>query len=213
MSRQPVQVLTILVTFAVALANAEIKPGVERWKIKTSVPAGAHATHTVAYDAFAGYGEIEGVKHNDSRYQTKRIPDSIENRHEGDVVAVKGWIHLVARENDGDYHVQISDSATNGNHCIIVEVPNPDIKFVANAALRAKAQVVQDFIREKLMRGKVPSSNGALMIHPPYVRVVGQLFYDDSHVGDQPRGKKGMKAATLWEIHPVTGMAFAPKPH
>jgi hypothetical protein len=31
-------------------------------------------------------------------------------------------------------------------------------------------------------------------------------------VGDQPRGKKGMKAATLWELHPVTAIAFAPQP-
>jgi len=38
------------------------------------------------------------------------------------------------------------------------------------------------------------------------------MFYDDAHVGDQPRGKKGMKAATLWEMHPVTAIAFASKP-
>jgi hypothetical protein len=28
-------------------------------------------------------------------------------------------------------------------------------------------------------------------------------------VGDQPRGKKGMKASTLWELHPVTAIGFA----
>jgi hypothetical protein len=191
---------------------AQLKPGVERWPIKTSVPTGTHAPKTVAYSAFAGYGEVAGVKHNDSRYQSKRIPDAIEGRHEGDIVAVKGWLHLVARENDGDYHMQISDSPTDGNNCIIVEVPNPDEKFVANDTVRAQAQVVHDFVRSKLLRDKEPSSTGNLMTHPPYVRVVGQLFYDDSHVGDQPRGKKKMKAATLWEIHPVTAMAFAPKP-
>jgi hypothetical protein len=48
--------------------------------------------------------------------------------------------------------------------------------------------------------------------HPVYVTVTGILFYDDSHVGDPPRGKMGMKAATLWELHPVTAMVFAPKP-
>jgi hypothetical protein len=50
------------------------------------------------------------------------------------------------------------------------------------------------------------------MQHPVYVTVTGILFYDDSHVGDAPRGKKGMKAATLWELHPVTAIAFAPAP-
>ena len=33
--------------------------------------------------------------------------------------------------------------------------------------------------------------------------------YDDAHVGDQPRRKRGMKAATLWELHPVTHIAFS----
>jgi hypothetical protein len=41
------------------------------------------------------------------------------------------------------------------------------------------------------------------------VTVTGALFYDDAHVGDQPRGKKGMKASTLWELHPVTAIGFA----
>ena len=40
----------------------------------------------------------------------------------------------------------------------------------------------------------------------------GILFCDDSHVGDKPRGKKDMKAATLWELHPVTAIAFAQAP-
>ena len=47
------------------------------------------------------------------------------------------------------------------------------------------------------------------MQRPPFVRVAGQLFYDDAHVGTPPRGKKGCKAETLWEIHPVTDIGFA----
>jgi hypothetical protein len=54
--------------------------------------------------------------------------------------------------------------------------------------------------------------SGNVMKHEVYVFVTGQLFYDDAHVGDRPRGKKGMKAATLWEIHPIEAMSFAPPP-
>ena len=50
------------------------------------------------------------------------------------------------------------------------------------------------------------------MNHPPYVTVTGQLFYDDYSVGLPPRGKRNMQAATLWEIHPVTDIVFAPLP-
>ena len=67
-------------------------------------------------------------------------------------------------------------------------------------------------IKTKMLAGKDPSVSGSVMQHPVYVTVTGILFYDDSHVGDAPRGKKGMKAATLWELHPVTAIAFAPKP-
>ena len=50
------------------------------------------------------------------------------------------------------------------------------------------------------------------MTHPVYVTMTGQLFYDDAYVGEPPRGKKNMKASTLWELNPVTGLAFAPLP-
>lgn len=49
-----------------------------------------------------------------------------------------------------------------------------------------------------------------------YVTVTGALFYDDAHVymadGSTGRGKKGLESKTLWELHPVTSMAFAPVP-
>jgi hypothetical protein len=38
--------------------------------------------------------------------------------------------------------------------------------------------------------------------------IAGALFFDDAHVGDAPRGKKGMHAATLREVHPVIGVRF-----
>jgi hypothetical protein len=41
--------------------------------------------------------------------------------------------------------------------------------------------------------------------------------FDDWHVGGPPRGKsRGThpgKAATLWEIHPITDIRFTPRPH
>src|SRR3989442_644355 len=43
-----------------------------------------------------------------------------------------------------------------------------------------------------------PYAHGKLK-HPARVSCVSQLFYDDSHVGDPPRGKGGQKATTLWE--------------
>jgi hypothetical protein len=47
------------------------------------------------------------------------------------------------------------------------------------------------------------------MRRPPFVAVTGQLFYDDAHVGDPPRGKKGCSAETLWGVHPITNLKCA----
>src|SRR5437879_13868217 len=84
----------------------EIKPGVERWPIKTSVPPGADITtgKSVAYADLVKLDDPPGVQKNDHRYQAARIP-SFPNQlgvKEGDILTTTGWLHLVAGESDGD---------------------------------------------------------------------------------------------------------------
>lgn len=64
---------------------------------------------------------------------------------------------------------------------------------------------------EKVLQGVTPSGSGTV-VEPVFVKVTGQLFYDDAHVGDPPRGKKNMKAATLWELHPLIDIKLAHPP-
>jgi hypothetical protein len=205
----------LFVAVLTAASCAAWSQGVERWSIKTGVPDGTNFSKaaTVALADLLALPDAPGVTHNDKRFQSARIPAQAGDKFpEGKLVTTTGWLHLVAGETDGDYHIQISDSATTGDHCLIVEVPNPEAKFTTSADLQPKAAAVRDLIKAKMLAGKDPSVSGSVMQHPVFVTVSGILFFDDSHVGDQPRGKKGMKAATLWELHPVTAMAFAPKP-
>ncbi|MBI3901711.1 MAG: hypothetical protein HY306_02010 [Nitrosomonadales bacterium] len=191
----------------------EVKPGVERWSIKTSVPAKAKNISASLADVLA-LPDPPGVSKRDSRYQSNRIP-AFSNPlgvNEGDIITTTAWLYLVASENDGDYHIQVSGSAQSGDQCLIIEVPNENESFVSSAPLRQKVATVRAFIRDKLLQGREPSTSGSVMNHPVFVRISGQLFYDDAHVGDPPRGKKGMKAATLWELHPVTDITFATQP-
>ena len=203
---------TLVLTAASCAAYAQ---GTERWSIKTSVPDGTNfskATEAALLDLLALPNAPE-VTHNDPRYQSARIPAKAGDQFpEGKLITTTGWLHLVAGETDGDYHIQISGSAATGDQCLIVEVPNPDPKFTASADLQPKFAAVRDLIKTKMLAGKDPSVGGSVLQHPVYVTVSGILFYDDSHVGDPPRGKKGMHAATLWELHPVTAITFAPKP-
>ena len=97
----------------------------------------------------------------------------------------------------------------HGTDFLIVEVPTPETEFVADTSLHAPLEAVGSLIRERMLQGREPSTRGSVLTHPACVEVARQLFYDDAHVGDQPRGKRGMKAATLWELHPVTHIAFS----
>ncbi len=205
--------IVLWLAVAVGCACPAYSQGVERWAVKTSLPEGAKKAIVVPLAELLALKDAEGVKHNDKRYDTERIPAQAGQKWaEGTLITTTGWLHLVGGESDGDFHVQISATAESGDSCLIVEVPSPDPKFTAAAALRPQVQAVRDLILNKMLAGKNPSVAGSVMQHPVYVTVTGALFFDDSHVGDQPRGKKGMKAATLWELHPVTAIAFAPKP-
>jgi hypothetical protein len=197
--------------------------GTERRPIKDSLPTGANLTQskTVSLADLLKMPDPQPKVHkNQAEFQKQRIPafSNPLNVKEGDIVTVTGWLHLVALEgNDTDYHIQISGSQDSGEQCLIVEVPEPGC--VDSADLKPKFQTIRDWVKKNLLRdpSKEPSSGGSVMQHPLFVRVTGQLFYDDSHVGDNPRGKKqgkpgGGAAATLWEIHPITDLQFAPKP-
>ena len=102
----------------------------ERWPIKTSVLAGVDVSHgtPVAYADLVKLDDPPGVGKNDHRYQAARIPafTNALGITEGDILTTTGWLHLVAGESDGDYHIQISDSQDSQVSCLIAEVPNPD---------------------------------------------------------------------------------------
>lgn len=111
---------------------------------------------------------------------------------------------------DGDYHIQIRNSPVWGDSCLIVEIPYPE--FVKDPVLRAKCKKARDFVKTELLNGKEPGTSGNIMQHEVYVQVTGQLYFDLPHVKGRPRGKRGMKSYTAWELHPVTEMKFAVKP-
>src|SRR4051794_28336921 len=124
-----------------ATAMSVSAQGVERWSVKTGVADGTDfkkVTKVPLSDLLA-LKDAEGVTHNDKRYKIARIPGASGDKlPEGKLVSTTGWLHLVAGEPDGDYHIQMSDSQTSGDHCLVVEVPNEGEKFTATADLRPK---------------------------------------------------------------------------
>ena len=206
--------LTICITtFGASLPC--LQPGTERWPVKTSLPSGA-LTKTMTLADALNLPKLTNVAKDDPRYQSSRIMD--QPVKEDTLVTISGYLYLVGFESDDcDFHIQISpqprtssDPPTKDDNCIIVEAPSGQYA----TSIADQVEGVRQWVIDNLL-GKTEPKIGSVhvMDHPVYVTVTGALFYDDAHVylanGGTGRGKKGMESNTLWELHPVTSIAFA----
>jgi hypothetical protein len=195
-----------------------IQPGTERWPVKTTLPPGAAAKTMTLADAL-NLPRLTDVKKDDPRYQSVRIMD--QPVKEDAMVTLSGWLYLVGFEKDDcDFHIQISpqprtktNPPTKDDNCIIVEVPSGQYA----TSLADQVEGVRQWVIDNLL-GKTDPAIGSVKVmdRPVYVTVKGALFYDDGHDylpdGSTGRGKRGMDSKTLWELHPVVSIAFAPAP-
>lgn len=191
-------------------------PGVARWDLKTSLMTDglAETPANLTFTALRGLKPppADLLKHPDVRMRAS----GASGPQEGDIVSTDAWVQLVAVEaskkkgssevTDGDYHIQVSATRTNRDDVVIVEVPRPD--FISDPALRQQVDALRTMLRTKLHSGTEFSLNtGSCIVHPVKMRLVGQLFYDETHsTANDPgggRGKQGHHAATLWELHPL----------
>ena len=213
-SRRFVAVVVVLLVLPVLVTA---RPGQERWSTKTSLDVNARHEKD---DHLAEIISLHVPDVKESEYQDKRIPTSVSggDLYEGDLVTVVGWMHLVAFEStatgDDDYHMQMTDSQSSGDACVIIEAPNPD--YINDKQLAGQSAAIRQFVDERLLWGKHPSSRGIPLTHPVYVSVTGQPFLDVTHhQASDPgggRGKRGMHAGTTWELHPLTDIHFAVPP-
>jgi len=189
-------------------------PGSKRWVLKTALKQGASArrgTFVELTDLLRLPDPPDADELDHAAFATTLAPafSNTLNLGEGDLIEVEGWVHLIAFEPDGDYHIQMTASRTDGNHNLIVEVPCP--AFV-KPRLRSRVGDVRAFVLAELPGGREASAAGRPIKPARFVRLRGQLFYDANHFGGEPRGKLGMKAATIWEVHPVVAMWLATPP-
>jgi hypothetical protein len=205
----------LLLTAASTICRAQddLEPGVERWAIKTSLAANPRSKSSTLDKLLALPNPVNKVK---DAPDSERIAKTVGGLKEGDIVTIKGWLLLVALEDDakkhrdGDYHIQIRPTGDWADSCLVVEIPFPD--FIEDADLKDKCSQARQFVKSKLLKNKEPGTAGNKMTHPVFVTITGQLFFDATHLKGNPRGKRGMHSYTCWELHPVTSMAFAPKP-
>jgi hypothetical protein len=220
---RPVLIAVFCLYAGVALAAPLtcVKPGTERWPVKISVPSGAPTVKMTLADALsdAKLPPLKDVKTDDPRYQKVRITD--QPVKEDRLVTVSGWLYLVAFEaDDCDFHIQISPKPlTSANppgpddNSMIVEAPSGSYAKDISGTVEG----VRSWVIANLLKGTDPVMGSIhVMQHPVYVSVTGALFYDDAHEyrADHTtgRGKKKLDSKTLWELHPITAIAFTPPP-
>ncbi len=171
----------------------------ERWALKTSYAELQTAPTPIGIDYLSELPVPTGVTLG--RYNRNLIPGKFGGFREGEFVRTTGWLHLAAfSTDDSDYHLQITGTSKSGDNCVIVEIPDP--RNAARILVLDHWKADRIFI-DSLCGGRRPSAGGTVLRHPVRVVITGQLFYDISHRDPQSRGKKKMKAATSWEIHPV----------
>ena len=217
--------VTLLLTLHLS-AQSGLKPGspVSRWSIKTGLPEGTVLTQPGTLIPLSDFLDLKpAAEKRTAEYQDKRYPKvSDAPAAEGDIVRTRGYVRLVAEETDGDFHIQITTDPANFDNCLVVEVPMPDQQFVANSPdVVSAAKAVRDFVIAKLLAGQTPRPGSVrVMQGQAFVEVGGQLFFDSEHQAAMSKGvfrgksinKKQLPSKTSWEIHPITSMAFAPKP-
>lgn len=213
-----------LLALPLLVAAADVKPGspVSRWSIKTSLPPGTDLSKPGAAISLDDLLALPpAAPSRTQEFQDKRYPKAAGAKAgEGDILRTTGWIRLVAGEPDGDFHIQITDTLDTFDNCLVVEVPKDDAEFVAAAPeVVSAARTVRDFVVTNLLNGKDPTGK-VMVIGKAYVEITGQLFFDSEHQAAMSKGVfrgksingKQLPSKTSWEIHPVTGIAFAPRP-
>jgi hypothetical protein len=192
------------------------EPGVKRWGAKSNVPKAssvARAKRVALKDLMALDDPDPPPKH--SQPATGLITGVAANGlrvHEGQILRTRGWLRLVATEdNDCEYHMQLTRTRTSDSS-FIVEVAKDDAASIRSTFVRGKAKAVRTWIRDTLFNGDEPPEKGRVLPTPVYVEVAGQLFFDSAHAKKDKRGKEGMPATTRWELHPVLSIARATPP-
>ncbi|MCU1308357.1 MAG: hypothetical protein JWN45_3052 [Acidobacteriaceae bacterium] len=212
------------VLIAISVYASDLKPGVDRWGVKTSVSKDQFKNGTpkkvtkMKLEDLLKFPPPDPKKYDYKTFDAQtteidRMRGQDANRpQEGDIVRTDGFVQLImlsddgAKHRDGDYHVQITSDVKDRSKCLIVEVPFED--FVTDSNIPDEA-ALRDTLRKKLKPSKGEfSKSGSCMTHPPRMAITGQLFYDVHHAAGSSRGRHGCTSPTEWELHPVFKMQF-----
>jgi hypothetical protein len=139
--------------------------------------------------------------------------------------AIDGYIAFFKHEDDGDYHVVLTDTkdaAVQGGQggSMVVELPDPDCFGGHSGKGPQTSQLGQQLAEAKADFEKATSGLNGAKLTPaqrPHVRVTGVAFFDFDH-GQTGRskphpmpdanGQPMLKQQKVIELHPITQITF-----
>jgi len=129
-----------------------------------------------------------------------------ENRN----VTVTAYLFAAKKEEDGDYHVILGNSAKS----TVNKFLNVEVSGIPASGSSSRPQLISvrhDFEAYFPQHNEhLATKSGYTHYSPPIpVKVSGSLFYDIDH----PPGKVGpekIRPKTSWEMHPITRIEFEP---
>lgn len=185
-----------------------VKPGVERWPVKTGIDEDTgevtHEKSTTVEKLSAIHRPsptgglpfnppLNGHDYVIGPYDTTRFGQT-----ERTIYTVTGRIITFKIEADGDYHIVL---AGGSGKTMVVEIPKPEPPFVdSSSAWAAEIAAARDAFNQRFTF--VPTDHFAEPVSVP-VTVKGVGFFDFRH-GTTPRGM----LPSYLELHPVIDIQF-----
>lgn len=124
-------------------------------------------------------------------------------------VAVRAFLYAASREDDNDYHL-ILGRAPGAAPALYMTVELSGLP-AAGSAHRARLRRARDAYKA-FFGADLPGASYDFYVPPIPVLVEGSLFFDASHAEGLKPGPASLrkKIPTVWEIHPISRIAFEP---
>lgn len=158
--------------------------GQERWMVKTLQDDDAGSIDFDSPKKISIAEILQKVKGDAWR----KAKDNPRLEDEFEVFKVRGKIKYVAKENDGDIHIQLADE-NNPKLSIVAEIPNPGCEITKNSEYKDLFRDARNDFTNKYQDETVWSKG--------VFEIVGVMFHDISNHSKYGGNQEGV------EIHPV----------
>ncbi|MBK6931512.1 MAG: hypothetical protein IPH12_11875 [Saprospirales bacterium] len=181
--------------------------GVVRRKAKTSPLPGRAKSYETLDELLDELPSDSSMRFRTPRIDTSPFSERVEEeRH--NVRIKRAWLFAAFREEDNDFHLIIGnhEQPSQATALMNVEVSGLPEKTASNrrahqTLLEARTEFIKIFGDTQCRRTFRFPEKGVP------VEIKGSLFFDTHHAGTGT-GSGNLRPATVWEIHPVTGIQW-----